>query len=389
MEQTAPIISRSEYNNVVNRPESPRTLPGHSYTNPAFFAAEIEHVFHKHWFPLAHEQMVPQVGDFYTIDLWDKKLVVIRGTDDIIRILDRRCLENGRDLFINPFVQGHCEEFLGNILSHRSWTYNLQGELIDASGLSGEQSTANERLVQYAMEIWHGFIFVNLDGQAEPYAPALTSMYPWLENYQLDDLKLMRQPVVFDMNANWKVIAENYIEAYHHLATHRNTFEKVSPACTTNTEDLSDNVVFLRMPIQQNFQNVFGGALPPIETLREADLNTFPVFLSLPLFLLTPLHNSVAWLHLIPVSPEKSLWMIYILAPKEYIQRKEHIKKLLHSGIDIHNEDMDACIGNQKGIRSRFFEQGYLHPTLEKGVWYFDRFLLQTLAESDPRLISE
>ena len=388
MTQTASIISRAEFDGVVNRPQNPRTLPGHSYTNPAFFQAEVEHLFQKHWFPLAHEQMVPQPGDFYTIDLWDKKLVVIRGSDDEIRVLDRRCCEAGRDLFMNPFTRGHCEDYLGDILAHRSWVYDLQGVRIAAPDQVDDESPA-PRLKQYALENWQGFLLVNLDGNAEPYGPTLTTMLPWLENYQLENLKLIREPIVFEMEANWKLVAENYIEAYHHIATHRDTFEKVSPGRNSSTDDLKDNVVFLRMPIKSGFEDALGWTLPPIDTLQQSDLDTFAVFLNLPLFLLTPLHNSVAWLHLIPVSPEKSYWMIYILSPEQYLQRKEDVQILKNGGIEIHNEDMDACSGNQAGVRSKHFEQGYIHPVLEKSVWYFDRFILEALARSNPELIGD
>ena len=208
-----------------------------------------------------------------------------------------------------------------------------------------------------------------------------------LENYRLQELQLIRQPVVFEMQANWKLVAENYIEAYHHLATHRQTFEKVSPARTTRTDDLDGSVISLRMPIAVDFEQAFDWTLPPIDSLQAQDLETFSAYLSLPLFLLTPLHNSLAWLHLIPVGPERSYWMIYMLAPPQYLEREDDIAKLLSSGVEIHNEDMDACVGNHRGFRSRFFQQGYIHPELEKGVALFDTYLLQTLAGANPDLV--
>ena len=197
--QTQAIISRKEYDNVVNRPDAPRTLPGRAYHDPKFFSAEVEHLFKKQWFPVGHEQMMPEVGDFYTIDLWDHPLVIVRGDDGELRVLDRRCLETGRDIFMHPFAQGHCEEILGNVLGHRSWVYNLRGERIDGDVAD---LAPGQALPSYALENWHGFLLVNLDGESAPYSPDLQTMEPWLENYRLDELKLLREPTIFDMDAN-------------------------------------------------------------------------------------------------------------------------------------------------------------------------------------------
>ena len=175
--------------------------------------------------------------------------------------LPRRGLDTGRDLFMHSFTQGYCEEFLGNILGHRSWMYDLQGCVIHGGD---EQAGEDRKLSAYTMENWHGCLFVNLDGQAPPYAPNLAGMLPGLKKYQLDQLKLIRQPTVFEMEANWKLMAENYIEAFHHLATHRNSFEKVSPARTTTTDELRDAVITLRMPIKNDFETARGWTLPPV-----------------------------------------------------------------------------------------------------------------------------
>ncbi len=380
MTATHPIIGREEFDRVVADPA--RTLPGHAYHSSAFFDAEVEHLFKAQWFPVAHEQMVPTAGDFYTLDLWGIKLVIVRGDDGDIRALDRRCLQTGRDLFLNPFTQGHCDTVLGNVLGHRSWIYNLQGRVIESDVAREEHA-----LPRYALENWQGFLLINIDGKASPYEPELATMATGLKNYRINELTLIREPVVFDMEANWKLVAENYIEAYHHLATHRNTFEKVSPARSTYTDDLTDKVISLNMPIEVDFEQAFDWTLPPIGSLEEADRATFSAYLALPLFLLTPLHNSLAWLHLIPVSAERSFWMIYILAPAEYLEREDDVRKLVSSGIEIHNEDMDACIGNHKGFRSRFFDQGYVHPDLEKGVSLLDRHVLEAIAKGDPALV--
>lgn len=385
------IIKREEFDKVVGSIEHAHTLPGQAYTSDAFFNAEAEHLFKSEWFPVCHEQMLPNPGDFYTLDVFNEKLVAVRGDDGEIRVLDRRCLDSGADLFISPFVQGRCEDMLGDLLRHRAWVYNLRGELIEAPNVRDETfDLGDHRLNAYRTETWKGFVMVNIDGRAEPFAEGAKVLERWVENYDLENLVRLPSIATFEMDTNWKLVAENYIEAYHHLAIHRNTFEPVSPARNTFVEDLegsNDKTIVLNMPIEKAIGEGLGSSLPPIEGLSDEDLATFPVWLVMPFFLLVGLHTSVAWLQLVPLGPDKSMWIIHTFFPASSLQEPEKLHDTLSGGIAIHNEDMDACVGNQKGIVSRFFEQGRLHPT-EKGVWYFDKYILETIAKKAPELIA-
>jgi len=62
--------------------------------------------------------------------------------------------------------------------------------------------------------IWHGWVFVNIDGQAQPFedymAPAMKAYVDW----DLGALKLVHyQP--FDFHAAWKLVIETFCDTYH------------------------------------------------------------------------------------------------------------------------------------------------------------------------------
>lgn len=391
MSVSTPVISQEEADKVMCDLAQAHTLPGKSYTSETFLQAEYDHVFRTQWYPIANEQQVAEPGQFFAIDLCGEKLVVIRSFDDQIHVLSRTCLQSGNDLFYGGFDHGtHVENMLGTVLRHKSWIYDLSGQLVMAPDKAHDADfdPSNYRLSNYRIEIWKGFVMVNLDGKAAPFANDINSVTSYLDGYQLENLKMVSpRPVTFEMKANWKVVVENYIESYHHMAIHRNTFELVAPARTTLVDDQIDNVVVLRNPITNSIIDTFDFALPPISTLSEKDLAEFPVFLMQPCFLITPAHNQVVWYQLVPDGPERTYLHAYFLVPEQYLSRLEDLQKVQEQAVAIHNEDMDACEGVQKGIGSPFFEQGRLHP-LEKGVWLFNKHILEKIQQGDASLIA-
>ena len=76
------------------------------------------------------------------------------------------------------------------------------------------------RLPSLALEVWEGFIFVNLDPDAAPLAPQLSGLDALVGNYHFGDLVVV-ETIEFDSPWNWKILVENFMEAYHHIGTHK------------------------------------------------------------------------------------------------------------------------------------------------------------------------
>ena len=71
--------------------ETASTLPPASYTSQAFFDLEMAKIFRRKWLPVGHIDQVPKVGDYFTIDVLNELLMVVRGADRI-RVISRTCL---------------------------------------------------------------------------------------------------------------------------------------------------------------------------------------------------------------------------------------------------------------------------------------------------------
>ena len=106
------------------------------------------------------------------------------------------------------------------------WSFDLDGKMIGAPGMEQAEDFDKKRwsLPQFPVELWGGFIFVNLDPEAEPLAPQLSTLDPFVEAYELDRLRML-EPLEYDCDWNWKISVEAGSESYHHLGLHQDILE--------------------------------------------------------------------------------------------------------------------------------------------------------------------
>ena len=107
------------------------------------------------------------------------------------------------------------------VCPYHAWTYANDGQLLRAPYMNKVKGfdVKDCRLPEFATEVWHGFLYVNLDGKAKPLAPRLKGLEPYLANRHPEDMVVN---VVLDevWPTNWKCLAENYMEGYHLSSVH-------------------------------------------------------------------------------------------------------------------------------------------------------------------------
>ena len=99
------------------------TLPPQAYVSPEFFDLEVERIFKREWLCVGHVAQVPQVGDYFTIELFNEPMVIVRGKDRI-RALSSVCRHRWAPIAKGS---GHAKSFsqvdvcLGRQLDRRSF----------------------------------------------------------------------------------------------------------------------------------------------------------------------------------------------------------------------------------------------------------------------------
>ena len=148
----------------LNREEA-RTMPPSFYTSETFLELEKEQIFRREWICLGHVGEIPNPGDFFTTELVDEQILVSRAEGGEIYILSNVCRHRGN--LVETEKKGNRRSF---VCKYHGWTYDKDGRLKTAPFMHKAKIFDEEkcRLPQLKKEIWNNFLFVNLDGKAEP-----------------------------------------------------------------------------------------------------------------------------------------------------------------------------------------------------------------------------
>jgi phenylpropionate dioxygenase-like ring-hydroxylating dioxygenase large terminal subunit len=375
------------------------TLPAQAYTSEEVFAWEVDHLLRAGWQCIAHVSQIPKPGDFLNLDLLGEPLIVVRGKDDAVRVLSRVCPHRAMDIMPEGFgYDGHtlaqardgkpnCGHTRLFLCPYHAWTFELDGRLKACPEMHAAEDFCRDNffLKPFRCEIWQGFIFVNLDGQASALADSLGEMTADVAAFRLSEMKLVIARE-WDCPFNWKVLVENFMESYHHLGIHHKTLQPMMPARDTWTEQERRQYVRAHLPYKDSVRDAyrafeekadFSTALPPLPGLSDSQKSEWGLFLIHPTFLLATAPDRVIWYRLQPLGPDRlKLLTTTLLAPEalelpNFEQLRAHAAEQLTA---FHLEDMQVCTAVQRGLYASGWQPGRLSH-LEMPVWLFHRYL--------------
>jgi phenylpropionate dioxygenase-like ring-hydroxylating dioxygenase large terminal subunit len=193
--------------------------------DPARYEAEREAIFKRTWLNVGRVEQVPRTGSYFTKELAvaDTSVIIVRGKDKLIHAFHNVCRHRGNKLVWNDFpteeVKGTCRQFT---CKYHGWRYSLAGEL---TFIQQEDEFFGLDKAQYGLkpvrcEIWEGFVFVNLDPEAQPLIDYLGELAKGLEGYPFHE---MTQVYTYkaEIGANWKLFIDAFAEFYHAPVLHQ------------------------------------------------------------------------------------------------------------------------------------------------------------------------
>ena len=195
------------------------------YTDPEVFQLEMERLWSRTWIYVGHASQVPQAGDFITANIAAKPVIMVRHTDDTVRVLMNRCAHKGTkvvsDLAGNAGKTFRCP--------YHAWTYRTDGSLINIPLREGYEGTrlARETLGLGAVknvETYRGFVFARLSAQGvgfrDYFGDSLSSIDNLADRSPVGELELTGGCLRFLHNCNWKMFVENLNDTMHPMIAH-------------------------------------------------------------------------------------------------------------------------------------------------------------------------
>jgi Rieske 2Fe-2S family protein len=358
--------------------ETARTLPAACYRSEEVFRLEQAELFGRMWLCIGRESDLPKPGDFFTHELGDERILVVRAGDGIVRGFFNVCRHRGSRIVDAPRGEGlerlRCP--------YHAWTYALDGRLHQAPKMGASFAKDAHSLVPVRLGCFAGFIFANLDEGAPPLERYLADL-PDLSRYRMGELRCGRR-VEYEVGANWKFLCENYSECYHCPGVHPQLF-RISDYLEPAVRVLESGACFNggAMALRDGFTTMSMSGrsqLPQIPGLSADDHRRVFYYLVYPNFLLSP-HPDYVLTHTIwPRSATGSRVVCEWLFTPEAVAAPGFDPADVVEFWDLTNrQDWGLCERAQAGAASRGYRPGP-YQSSEDCVHSFDRWYADKLA---------
>ena len=375
-----------------------KTLAQRYFVSPEIFAQEQSKIFSKQWILVGHQSQIPNAGDYFSSEVAGESLIVVRDHSSTrepagaerpgraARSVDEReasqsirgfynvCRHRGTRL--REDQTGHASAIQ---CPYHAWTYGLDGRLVGAPHMDGVPGfdKADYSLHPVHLGVWEGFIFVNLSD-----SPTLLDKWfaPLAEKFSHWNLPILRSAKRIDYNvqANWKLIFENYSECYHCPGVHP-ALSKLSPYDSAEN-DLTEG------PFLGGFMNITKGeslttsgksCALSVGDFGDEDFHRVFYYSIFPNMLLS-LHPDYSMVHqLRPLSPDRTLILCDWCFNPEAFEREDFKPDDAIEFWDMTNkQDWHVCELSQQGIASRAYKPGPYSPR-ESIPAAWDRYYLR------------
>jgi Rieske 2Fe-2S family protein len=202
------------------------TLPSRWYLDDDIFQLEREHIFLKEWYCVGREEQWPQPGDHKVLDVLGESILLVRNQAGVLKAFYNVCVHRGSRICA---ADDACETadrvpLKGGVVGgkvitcpYHAWSYDLDGQLISAPHMPAESGFDSQviHLHPVLVETYGGFVFVNMTPETAPsFEDHVEGLKKNFSRYPLGELRIGKT-IHYDIDANWKVLCENYNECYH------------------------------------------------------------------------------------------------------------------------------------------------------------------------------
>ena len=193
-----------------------QALPKEMYFDREFNAMEQERLWKRVWQMACFEQDIPNVGDFIEYEICDQSVLVVRTASDSIQAFHNVCLHRGTRLATGYGTTGTFD------CTFHAWSYGLDGKLLNVPCQWDfpQLDLDTARIPPVRVETWNGFVFINLDPDADPLSSFLGKTIPkHFERWPLGE-RYKAVHIVKAFPCNWKLAMQAFLEVYHVFRTH-------------------------------------------------------------------------------------------------------------------------------------------------------------------------
>jgi Rieske 2Fe-2S family protein len=335
-------------------------LPPEAYSDAGVLAWELEHLFESAWVCVGREEDVGAPGRVLTAAVGRESVLIVRDEDDRLGAFFNVCQHRGTRLVEEASRSGQAKL----ICPYHSWTYGLDGRLVAAEHMAGTAGfdRAAAGLTPLPAETLEGWVFVNVSGTAGSLRGYLRDFPSRLVAYEPGALR-RAQRRDYDVQANWKLLSENYQECYHCPTIHPE-LSRVTPYRSARNDEADGPWIGGPMDLVPGCTTMSVSGLsdrPPLPGLEQADRTIVRYYTVLPNLWIS-LHPDYVLTHTVwPLEPGRTKVVCeWLFHPDAMAGAEFDPSDAVEFWDVVNNQDWRACEAVQMGMPSRGFRGGHL-----------------------------
>ncbi len=349
-------------------------LEPHLYTDPGLLDVEQEHIFERTWQLAGHVGSLPRAGSYITCRAGSQPVLVVRDEHGGLRAYRNVCRHRASRLLSGS---GQCKAAIR--CRYHGWTYRLDGTLIgvpEGLGFGDRLDKPSLGLFPARVEEMCGLVFVNLDEDAPALAELVGDLPRRLAPYRIEALQSFAaaggtQP------ANWKVIADNYLEGYHIPIAHPGLMRMLD--YKHYDVEVHDHYVWFDAPLRDKpssnrLERLYANLVTPMPGLGERERSAWRYVYLYPNTTIDLYPDQVGTWQLLPDGVAATTDVSVSYRPAGITPRTRLVQWANHRLNNlVLDEDVDLVDNVQQGMATRGYRCGPLGPREAGVAWFADR----------------
>jgi choline monooxygenase len=345
------------------------TLPSAWYVDPTAARVERDLIFGHTWQLVAPLAKLAEAGSYVTAEVGGDPIVIVRDQDMRLKAFYNVCRHRG-----GPIARGEGKLKVFQCGYH-GWLYGLDGALRNTPEFNDVQcfDKADHGLRPVAIDTWGTFVFARLSATGPTLAEWLGKIPAETAKLPLDRMQFLKRKT-YEINCNWKVYVDNYLEGYHIPIVHPGLMREIDYAK-------------YRVEVERFYSKQFAPVRSGKESLYKRNLQEgaspealyYWVF---PNLMLNIYPDNIQTNVIIPVGPDKTLTVFdWYFLDAERPEAAAEFAASLEFSHEVQEEDIMICEHVQKGLASRSYDTGRYSVQREAGLHHFHRLFAEFLGK--------
>ena len=353
------------------------TIPAPWYFDTRIEQLERDSVFAANWHVVGRADQVSQPNQFFTIDVNQEPLLIVRSEDGKLRAFYNVCRHHAAAVV--PEAAGCAKQFR---CPYHGWTYGNDGALkgmVEFEGVCNFDRKDNG-LVPIRVDTWENFVFVNLNGKAAPLSDFLGKVPTLVAPLQLTEKLHYFDRRIYTLNCNWKVYVDNYLDGGYHVPHAHKGLSSVVEYTKYTVEN------FERSCLQSSPLDASSAADSAIRATRQGHAFYLWIY---PNFMINAYSGVMDTNLVLPLGVDKCTVIFDYYFSDISPAAAEHHRASIKVSEKVQDEDMAICDSVQRGLASRAYVAGRLSVRREAGEHLFHRLLHSDLTSVQGRAAAD